>query len=272
MSFVFTLLAPIFGAFLYGFERVLRARMQQRKGPPLMQPFYDAFKLLQKKTLIVHPMHSLFGVFHFFALWVALGAVFFGLNLLYIVFLHLFALIFLVMGGFSARSVFSNIGANRELLALVAYEPVLILLAIGFYLKTGSFEISEIIKNGEYLSSMFLLFLSLLIIMPIKLKKSPFDVTEAHQEIAGGAEIEYSGVFYEFLYASRFLEYIFVYALVFLFGGDNFWLGAILAIMTFFIINLIDNSTARVKTKDMLFVIYALAIPLAILNIIYLAV
>jgi len=271
MSFVFALLAPVLGAFLYGFERVLRARMQRRKGPPPLQPFYDMFKLMDKRTLIVHSMHSILGVFHFFALWSVVGALFFGWNLLYIIFLHLFALLVLVMAGFSVRSVFSHIGANRELLAVVAYEPVLILVAVGFYLSSGSFEISDILKGENYLFSMPLLFLALLLVIPIKVKKSPFDTVEAHQEIVGGAEIEYSGLFYEFLYMARFLEYIFVYSIVFLFGGSNIPVGILLAAGVFFVVNLVDNSTARVRTDHMLYIVYGFAVSLAVINIIWLA-
>lgn len=47
------------------------------------------------------------------------------------------------------------------------------------------------------------LFLALLLIIPIKLKKSPFDATEAHQEIVGGVEVEYSGIFFEILYMAK---------------------------------------------------------------------
>ena len=36
----FVLLAPIAGGLLAGFDRIVTARMQSRKGPPLFQPFY----------------------------------------------------------------------------------------------------------------------------------------------------------------------------------------------------------------------------------------
>ncbi|MBN2823945.1 MAG: NADH-quinone oxidoreductase subunit H, partial [Campylobacterales bacterium] len=41
MEIVLIILAPIFGGLIYGAERVLKARMQNRQGPPLLQPFYD---------------------------------------------------------------------------------------------------------------------------------------------------------------------------------------------------------------------------------------
>ena len=262
-------MAPVVGGLVYGGERVLRARMQRRQGPPLLQPFYDMFKLMDKRTLVIHSAHALLGVVHFLVLWITVGAIFFGWNLLYILFLHLFALIVLVIAGYSVRSVFSQIGANRELLALVAYEPVLLLVTVGFYLYAGSFYIGDILHHSGYLSQMPLLFLALLVILPIKVKKSPFDVVEGHQEIVGGVEVEYSGFFFEFLYMARFLEYIFIYSFVFLFGGADYWLGALLVIGTFILVNLVDNATARVRAADMVKISYLLALLLAGINIVW---
>jgi ech hydrogenase subunit B len=141
MIWVWIVLAPILGGLVYGGERVLRARMQRRQGPPILQPFYDMFKLLDKRTLIVHAPHALLALAHFVVLWFSIAAIFLGWNLLYIIFLHLFAQMLLILAGYSVRSVYSHIGSNRELLMVVAYEPILILVAVGFYLVSGSFEI-----------------------------------------------------------------------------------------------------------------------------------
>lgn len=269
MMWVWIVLAPILGGVVYGAERVLRARMQRRLGPPLLQPFYDMFKLLDKRTLIVHAPHALLAIGHFFVLWFTVATIFLGWNLLYIIFLHLFAQMLLIFTGYSVRSAYSHLGANRELLMLIAYEPILILVAVGFYLTTGSFEITAIMQGSGYLQQMPLLFAALLMIVPIKVKKSPFDVGEAHQEIVGGVEIEYSGLFYEFLYMARFLEYLFIYSFVFIFGGQTSWLGMLLVTGVFLLVNLVDNATARVHTSHMLKIIYGLAMSLAVANILW---
>ena len=39
------------GMLLCGIDRKLVARMQKRIGPPVLQPFYDFFKLLGKETM-----------------------------------------------------------------------------------------------------------------------------------------------------------------------------------------------------------------------------
>ncbi len=267
MIWIWIILAPILGGLLYGGERVLRARMQRRQGPPFLQPFYDMFKLLDKRTLIIHAPHALLAIAHFFVLWLSVAAIFLGWNLLYIIFLHLFAQLLLVVAGYSVRSVYSHLGSNRELLMVVAYEPILIFVSVGFYLVSGSFEIAEILKTGGYLTQLPLLFAALLVIVPIKVKKSPFDVGEAHQEIVGGVEVEYSGVFYEFLYMSRFLEYIFIYSFVYLFGGDSSWAGMLLVAGVFLLVNLADNATARVRTLQMVKIVSMTAMAFSVINL-----
>lgn len=268
LSALLILLAPILGGLLYGFERIVRARMQNRQGPPLLQPFYDMAKLIDKQAFIVNPYHTILGIMHFITIWMVVAFVILGENLLYIVFLHLLSVIFLVLAGFSVRSVYSHLGSNRELLSIIAYEPILIMIAVGFFLQNGSFDISVIRQNDSQILSLFLLFLAFVLIIPIKLKKSPFDASEAHQEIVGGVEIEFSGVFFEFIYMTKWLEYVFIYLLLLLFAGNNIFLMAVLAAGVFLAVNLVDNATARIKMKHLIQIVLSIGITLGIINLI----
>ncbi len=268
---LFILLAPLIGGLIYGFERKLRARMQNRQGPPLLQPFYDMWKLIDKQAFIVNPYHTILGVMHFITLWIVVAFIILGQNLLYVIFLHLLSTIFIILAGFSVKSIYSHIGSNRELQAMIAYEPILIMIAVGFFMMNGTFYISVIRENGASLASLFLLFLAFLMVMQIKLKKSPFDATEAHQEIVGGVEVEFSGVFFEFIYMAKWLEYVFVYLLLMLFAGNNIFLGVGLFFGVFLLINLVDNATARIKMKHLLRIVLAIGLTLGMWNLIGLA-
>ena len=271
IEIILIILAPVIGGLIYGFERMVRARMQNRQGPPLLQPFFDMYKLIDKRAFLINPYHSILGMMHFITLWVVVAFVILGENLLYIIFLHLISSIFLILAGFSVKSIFSHIGANRELLTIIAYEPILIMLATGFFLINGTFDISLIRENPSSIFSLFPLFLAFLLIMPIKLKKSPFDAAEANQEIVGGVEVEFSGIFFEFLYMAKWLEYVFIYSLLILFAGDSIFMAIALCIVIFFLINLIDNSTARIKINHLLKIVLGIGLVLGILNLIGLA-
>ncbi len=268
MSWILTLMAPILGGLLYGIERKLKARMQSRQGPPLLQPFYDLLKLSDKRPMMIHSFHAAMGIVHFAAAWVALAVLFFGGDLLVAIFFHLLSAALLIVAGYSARSAYSRIGSTRELIAIAALEPVLILSAIGFYLHSGSFEVSAILNAPPSILPSILGFAALLIALPGLLKKSPFDAAEGHQEIVGGAEIEFSGLFYEAVYTAKWLDMLFVFTLVFLFGGNNLLLGIILAVTAFFVVVFVDNATARVRYADMVRILYSVAFVLAAANLI----
>jgi len=262
------ILAPVIGGFFYGVERVVRARMQNRKGPPVLQPFYDMYKLIDKLPLIVNPYHTLLGILHFITLWAVVAFIILGGNLLYAIFLHLLSSIFLVLAGYSVNSIYSHVGSNRELITIIAYEPILIMVAVAFYMINGSFDISVIRDSESSLGILVPIFIAFLMIVPIKLKKSPFDAAEAHQEIVGGVEIEYSGIYFEFLYMAKWLEYIFIYLLLLLFAGDSLIFGIVLFASVFLVVNLIDNSTARVKIQHLVKIVLTIGLSLSLLNLI----
>ena len=235
MSIIFTIFAPIIGGFVYGVERIIKARMQSRMGPPLLQPFYDFFKLMDKRPIMIHSFHALMGIMYFIAEWFALAVLLLGNDLLIAVFFHVIAVLALVIGASSVRSPYSVLGALRELMHMISYEPLMVLMVVALYLVTGSFNIKDVLSYEGYpVFELPLVFLAFLLTIPMMLQKSPFDIAEAHQEIIGGPEIEYSGPFYEALYTGKWIEYIYVFTFVFLFGGSHYWLGALLVIFAFF--------------------------------------
>jgi len=268
LKILLIVLAPVIGGFVYGFERIIKARMQRRIGPPLLQPFYDFLKLADKRKMIVHSTHAFLGIVHFFSLWCALALLLLGGDFILVIFLHLLSTSLLIVAGYSTRSIFSHLGANRTAISILAYEPVLILIAVAVFVRTGSFEISSIFRYDQpLLFSMPLAFVALLLILPIKLKKSPFDVAEAHQEVTGGVELEFSGIFYEAVYTAKWLDQIFCYALVYLFAANDPLLGLALVALTFLYVNALDNSSARVNYKQMLRFSMMIALPVAFINL-----
>ncbi|MBL0154155.1 MAG: NADH-quinone oxidoreductase subunit H [Chitinophagaceae bacterium] len=268
LQIVLIILAPVIGGLIAGFERIIRARMQRRIGPPLLQPFYDFLKLADKRKMMVHSTHVFLGLMHFLALWFALAVLILGGDLILVIFLHLLSSALLILAGYSTRSIFSHLGANRMAISILAYEPVLILMAVTIYMINGSFDVSVIFSSGESLIlKMPLAFIALLMILPVKLKKSPFDVAEAHQEITGGAEIEFSGIFYEAVYTAKWLDNVFCYTLVYLFGAGNPLLGAGLVVGVFLYVNALDNSSARVNYRQMLRFTIGVALPVAFINL-----
>ena len=140
----YIILAPLIGGLFAGIDRKLTARMQGRVGPPVLQPFYDVLKLFEKENITVNKVQD-FYVLCFFLFVVVTGCFFFaGLNLLLIIFTLTLASVFLIVGSFSSNSPYSQIGAERELLQMMAYEPMVLIMAIGFYMFCRSFDVGTI--------------------------------------------------------------------------------------------------------------------------------
>ena len=187
---LYLILAPFVGALLDGFDRIISARMQGRKGPPLLQPFYDLAKLFSKQMLAVNSVQMLLNLSYLVFLAVAGAMLFAGADILMSLFILSTADMFLVMAASSDSSPFSTLGAGREMIQIMAYEPMTLLLAVGFYLATGSFQVADII-NMPYSAVLTMpgFLLGFFFVMAIKLRKSPFDLStshHAHQETGQG--------------------------------------------------------------------------------------
>jgi formate hydrogenlyase subunit 4 len=197
-----------------------------------------------------------------------------GQDLLMILFAHAFSTVSLVVGGMSVRSPYSRIGSQRKIMQMLAYEPILVLLVVGIYCITGSFQSGAVwVVDRPLLLSLPLVFLAYLAALQVKLEKSPFDVAtshHAHQELVKGLTIEYSGPYLALVEITQFYEISLVVAIVAMFWSTNLVIGAGLALASFFLAILADNLTARVTTVRMVRYFWTVPLALAITNIIWL--
>ena len=67
----YLILAPFLGGLLDGVDRVISARMQCRKGPRLLQPFYDLGKLFSKEMIAVNNVQLLLNLSYLVILMIA---------------------------------------------------------------------------------------------------------------------------------------------------------------------------------------------------------
>ena len=248
---LFLVLAPVAGGLIAGIDRKITARMQGRVGPPILQPFYDVGKLFEKERVVVTTAQN-FYVLAYLVFIALSGAIFFaGGDLLLTVFAFTLAHVFLVLGAYAVHSPYSHIGAERELIQVMAYEPMIILVVVGFYMVTGSFFVDAIaaatVPAIVYLPGVFIGFAA---ILTIKLRKSPFDIStshHAHQEIVKGITTEFSGSTLAQIEIAHWYENIFLLGLVYLFFAWNPVIAIIAVAVTYVAEIYIDNVTARVR-------------------------
>jgi NADH-quinone oxidoreductase subunit H len=199
--------AVIAGLLSSWIDRKITARIQYRKGPPLLQPFYDVVKLLGKETMLPKQgskfMFILAPLIGFISISIVavilmlrplLVTSFVG-DLIVVVYLLTVPSLALIIGGAASGNPLASKGASREIKLILAYElPFLIAVALLVY-KSG-FKID--LQSLSATSSMgtvsgIIAFIIVLLCVQAKLGFVPFDIAEAETEIMSGPYIEYSG-------------------------------------------------------------------------------
>ena len=275
---VFAIVAAILGCLLAGLDRIISARMQGRVGPPLLQPYYDVRKLIDKDNVSVSGVDGVYMtaalVFTAFA-----GGIFFtGGNLLMSAFVITMADLFFIMAAYSSRSPYAELGAGRETLQVMSYEPMVLLMAVCFYMAAGTFNVGEVFSlPAPVILYTLPAFVGFMFILTIKLRKSPFDLStshHAHQELVRGTTTEMSGktlAKVEIMHWCETILFLGWTGMFFVWGGLPFVIvGIVVALAAWFFEIWVDNNFARVKWQAMLSSAWAVALVCGGINIILL--
>lgn len=266
--------APILGCLASGIDRKLTARLQGRVGPPLLQPYYDVRKLFSKDNMVVNPSQNFYVIVYLVFIVLSLLMLVFKQDFLMIIFVYTVASVALVVGGMSTGSPYARVGSSREIMAILSYEPVLILYALAIYLLTGTFKLSALLdKSSPLLMYTPLIFIAMIVVLNIKLKKSPFDYSTSHhghQELVKGMTTEYGGPGFATIEIAHFYEYVFLTGLIFLFWASTPVIGVLIGIIAYLLVIVIDNITARVYWQWMLKLSWTVLLVMSIVNIAFL--
>ena len=274
---VFAVAAPVLGCLLDGLDRKVSAHMQGRVGPRLLQPYYDVRKLLVKEDASVNAIDEAYVTCALIFCLLAGGLFISGSNLLMCVFLVTLGTLFVILAAYSARSPYADTGADRECLQVMSYEPMLMIMTVGFFTATQSFDVACLTHlDAPIIVSLLPIFAGLLFILTIKLRKSPFDLSyshHAHQEIVKGITTEMSGRTLAKIEVMHWCESIlFLMWVGMFFVWDNpvsLVLGLAVALAAWFFEVMIDNNFARMKWQSCLKLAWLVALVMGVVNLIY---
>ena len=181
-----------------------------------------------------------------------------GADLLLCVFSLTLACVFFVLVGYSSYSPYAFVGAERELIQVMCYEPMILIMTFGYYKVVGSFNASDAFSLPvPAISKLPFIFLGLVYALAVKLRKSPFDISMsqhgAHQEIVRGITTELTGVCMAMVEIKHWFDTVFSLGLVYLFfvySSPLSWVtGILFCLLVFFIEIVIDNVFSRIKWK-----------------------
>lgn len=243
-------------------ERKAVAMMQQRIGPPFMQPFFDFIKLLGKTP----PGRSgidglLMRAWPLLAVAAAVGAVgllpvlpssdgFAGDLILLLALLELPS-ICIIAAGFSSRSLFGEIGSAREAVLTVSYNIVFLLAIVSIAASQHTFRL-EALAQLPASPLRYLALLAILVCIPAKLHINPFSLPNAEQEIYSGPLTEYAGPELAMWELSHGLEWVATVGLVATLAVPHitlWWLGAAIFVVLSFAIVLLLSVLAAATAR-----------------------
>jgi formate hydrogenlyase subunit 4 len=204
------MLAPL----VSGLIKTLKARLQMRRGPGLLQSYSDIYKLLRKGMVIPNTASWLFSATPYVVFLATLLA---GLmapmvaadtpvglfgGVLAVVYLLGLGRFFLALSGLDAGSPFGGLGSSREMTVSALAEPTLMLAVFTVAIGAGSTNLAEIARvaigqQWRFLApSQALAFAALFLVLIAETGRIPVDNPATHLELTMIHEamiLEYSG-------------------------------------------------------------------------------
>ena len=217
-------------------------------------------KLIEKDDVSVNTVEGTYITFALVLTVIGGGVFFAGGNFLMCVFLITLSALFFIVAAYSSRSPYSEVGADRETLQVMAYEPTVLFVAVCMFLALGTFDVAGVANIGLPMIVVCIpAFLALMFVLTIKLRKSPFDLSyshHAHQELVKGVTTEMSGRTLAKVEVMHWCETtLFLGWVAMFFIWDNpvsIVLAVAVAALAFFLEIFIDNNFARVKWQKCL--------------------
>lgn len=293
----------VVGLLLCGIDRKLLARMQKRVGPPILQPFYDFFKLMGKETIIpaqanrtvflVAPLIGLAAlvIIQMFIPIFSFSAFSGMADIIVILYLLLIPALAAIMGAAATGSPYAGVGLSREMVVIISCELPLVLVllsvakTVGDAMGTGlCFSLSEIAAyqavNGSLITklSMIPAAIAFMLVIPGETGNHPFDAAEAETELCEGMLAEYSGAplgVYKLSHAVKMLTLTSLFVALFL-GGigtgivivDAIIMVALCVVLTAVCISLVHAITARLKIEQIFKYYWTVVSGLALLSLV----
>ena len=306
LSFVLIILLT-FAAYLVWVERKLLGRMQVRYGPNragrygLLQPMVDVIMLITKEDTVPEGASKvifllapgvvgfmtllIFAVVPFgrdITLWgrpVPLVITDLNIGLLFVLALSSISVYGIALGGWASNSKYSLLGGIRGAAQMISYELSLGLSLVPIVMLAQSFSLVDIVNSQTRYPfilvqpvSFFIFFVSAM----AEIKRIPFDLPEAENELVAGYHTEYSGMRFGLFFLGEYMTLIVLGGLVaaFFLGG---WRGPFLPPLVWFILKVlaivfvmiwIRGTLPRLRYDQLMSLGWKILIPAALLNIV----
>jgi formate hydrogenlyase subunit 4 len=199
------LLAPFF----QGVLRKITALVQSRQGPPIRQPYFDLLKLLGKEDIESgeSPVMQRFAGYLSLATVLTVACLVpMGFaapmndagDVILLIYLLTLCGICTLLAGLASGSTYSLMGISREMMTMIALEPLFAVAIIVGAIHTKSFRLDTVLNGSVYANGGFpwsglLMLVVMILSFQAFVQRVPFDISEAETELMEGPLMEYSG-------------------------------------------------------------------------------
>ena len=233
------LIAPL----AQGVSRKITARVQSRQGPPLLQPYFDLLKLLGKEDIESGEAPAMQRFAACFSLATILTVACFipmgfaapmnrAGDVILLIYLLTLCGICTLLAGLAAGSTYSLVGISREMMSMIALEPLFAIALIVGAIHAGSFRLDNVLSGsvyggGDFPLSGLLMLGVILFSFQAFVQRVPFDISEAETELMEGPLLEYSGpklALFKYAQMAKLMIYSALFVSLFIPWGSNFML------------------------------------------------
>jgi NADH-quinone oxidoreductase subunit H len=304
---VVLILLLVSAAYLVWVERKLLGRMQVRYGPNragkfgLLQPLADLVKLITKEDTVPEGANKIMflfapavvgsiALFIFSVIPITEGFTLFGkriamvvsdlnVGLLFVLALSSISVYGIAMGGWASNSKYSLLGGIRGSAQMISYELPLGLSLVPIVMIAHSFSLVDIVNaqiRYPFLVVQPVSFAIFFISAAAEVKRIPFDLPEAENELVAGYHTEYSGMRFGLFFLGEYITMIILGCLVAVFFLSG-WRGPFLPPFLWFLVKVgvtvfvliwVRATLPRLRYDQLMRLGWKVLIPIALLNIV----
>lgn len=231
MEYAQFLIIICFSPLLNGVIKKVKANMQGRVGPGILQPYYDLLRLLKKDMVLSRVTTWIFKVTPYIVFASAAAASLFvpvlttqsgfGMKGDVIALIYVFALgrFFMALAGLDAGTVFGGEGSSREMTVAILVEPMMMLALFTASITAGSTNIAGIAaaQRAFYSPSHLLALSALLVAIIAETGRVPVDNPDTHLELTmihEGMVLEYSGRYLALMEWAHYVKQMVLFTLM----------------------------------------------------------
>jgi NADH-quinone oxidoreductase subunit H len=294
--------------YLVWVERKFLARLQVRYGPNragrfgLLQPIADVIKLVAKEdtvtegadrtiflvapavsaatALLIFAVIPLGESIHLLGRPVPLVITDLPIGLLYIFALSSLSVYGVALGGWASNSKYSLLGSIRSMAQMISYELTFVLSIVPIVMMARSFSLVDIVNaqvQCPFVLKQPVSFILFFLAAMAEIKRIPFDLPEAENELVAGYHTEYSGMRFGLFFMGEYITLVVLGALVALFFLGGWW-GPFLPPLVWFLIKVLiivlfmiwmRGTLPRLRYDQLMRLGWKVLIPVALLNILF---